>query len=203
MSQWPEAKVFRYVADGDWRSIGRLGNELESMPLLVYNGKLYGGTLPLAEVYRLDGDASWTNVGRLDHTPDVKYRRAWSMAVFQGRLFCGTLPSGHVHSIEAGKNVTNDRELAPGWRHVAAVRRGNRLELFIDGDMAARSEEFLATDYDLTVNCRPALENRMWCSRLLSRTAGQHPSVPRCIEPDCDPRSIRKRKAIGMMRPCP
>lgn len=151
VSQWPEAKVFRYVADGNWQSIGRLGAELESMPLLVYNGKLYGGTLPLAEVYRFDGDASWTNVGRLDHTPEVKYRRAWSMAVFRGRLFCGTLPSGHVLSIEAGKNVTNDRELTPGWRHVAAVRRGNRLELFIDGEPAARSEEFRPTDYELTV----------------------------------------------------
>ena len=151
VSQWPEAKVFRYVADGNWQSIGRLGNELESMPLVVYNGKLFGGTLPLAEVYRFDGDESWTSVGRLDHTPDVKYRRAWSMAVFQGRLFCGTLPSGHVHSIEAGKNVTYDRELVPGWRHVAAARRGNRLELFIDGELAAKSAEFRATDYDLTV----------------------------------------------------
>jgi hypothetical protein len=94
-----------------WRSIGRLGNELESMPLLFYNGKLFGGTLPLAEVYRFDGDESWTNVGRLDHTPDVKYRRAWSMAVFQGRLFCGTLPSGHVHSVEAGKTSASLR-----WR---------------------------------------------------------------------------------------
>jgi hypothetical protein len=121
------------------------------MPLVVYNDKLFGGTLPLAEVYRFDGDESWTKVGRLDHTPDVKYRRAWSMAVFQGRLFCGTLPSGHVHSIEAGKNVTYDRERAPGWRHVDAVRRGNRLELFVDGELAARSGEFRATDYNLTV----------------------------------------------------
>ena len=151
VSQWPEAKVFRYVADGNWQSVGRLGSELESMPLVVYNGKLYGGTLPSAEVYRFDGDEKWTNVGRLDHTPDVKYRRAWSMAVFQGRLFCGTLPSGHVHSIEAGKNVTSDKELRPGWRHIAAVRRDNRLELFVDGELTARSAEFLPQDYDLTV----------------------------------------------------
>ncbi|MBI3467907.1 MAG: LamG domain-containing protein [Planctomycetes bacterium] len=150
-SQWPEAKVFRYVEDGNWQSVGRLGSELESMPLLVYNGKLYGGTLPLAEVYRFDGVEKWTKVGRLDHTPNAKYRRAWSMAVFQGRLFCGTLPSGRVHSIEAGRNVTYDRELVPGWRHITAVRRGNRLELYIDGEPVARSAEFRPEDYDLTV----------------------------------------------------
>ena len=150
VSQWPEARVFRYAGEAGWRDVGRLGNELESMPLVTYNGKLYGGTLPLAEVYRFDGDGQWTNIGRLDHTPDVKYRRAWSMAVFQGRLFCGTLPSGHVHSIEAGKNATVDRELAPGWRHIAAIRRGQRLELFVDGKLAGQSTEFSPADFDVT-----------------------------------------------------
>jgi hypothetical protein len=150
VSQWPEAKVFRYVADGNWLSVGRLGGELESMPLVVYNGKLYGGTLPSAEVYRFDKDGEWTLVGRLDRTPDVKYRRAWSMAVFQGRLFCGTLPSGHVHSIEIGRNVTFDRELTPGWHHLAAVRRGNGLELSVDGRLVAQSAKFDPQQYDLT-----------------------------------------------------
>jgi hypothetical protein len=150
VSQWPEARVFRYAGQDGWRDVGRLGNELESMPLVTYNGKLYGGTLPTAEVYRFDGDGQWTSIGRLDHTPDVKYRRVWSMAVFQGRLFCGTLPSGHVLSIEAGKNATLDRELRPGWRHVAAIRRGGRLELLVDGEPAGRSAEFRPADYDLT-----------------------------------------------------
>jgi len=150
VSQWPEARVFRFAGVAGWRDVGRLGNELESMPLVTYNGKLYGGTLPLAEVYRFDGDGQWANIGRLDLTPEVKYRRAWSMAVFQGRLFCGTLPSGRVHSIEAGKNATVDRELKPGWRHVAAIRRGTRLELYVDGELAGRSAEFQPADYELT-----------------------------------------------------
>lgn len=149
-SEWPNAKVFRYGGDRGWIDVGRLGSELESMPLIVYNGKMYGGTLPLAEVYRFDGEQRWTQVGRLDHTPDVKYRRAWSMAVFQGRLFCGTLPSGHVHSIEAGKNVTYDRELAPGWRHIAAVRRGSKLELFVDGQRVAESTDFDPSQFDIS-----------------------------------------------------
>ena len=45
------------------------------------DGKFYAGTLPLAQVYRFDGGTKWTCTGQLDRTPDVKYRRAWSMAV--------------------------------------------------------------------------------------------------------------------------
>ena len=77
-------------------------------------------------------------------------RRAWSMAVFNGRLYSGTLPSGHVRSFEAGKNATDDHELAPGWRHIAAVRDGNRLKLYIDGKLVAQSSEFDPAQFDLS-----------------------------------------------------
>src|SRR5262249_49080540 len=83
----------------------------------------------------------WTSTGRLDRTPDVRYRRAWSMAIFQGRLFCGTLPSGHVHALDVGSAVSDDHELKPGWRHLAAVRQGLRLKLFVDGKLVAASPE--------------------------------------------------------------
>ena len=73
------------------------------MGMMVYNGKLYAGTLPTGSVYRYDGEGEWVSTGQLDTTPDVKYRRAWTMAVYQGRLFCGTLPSGNVLSLEAGR----------------------------------------------------------------------------------------------------
>ncbi len=136
---WPNGKVFRLDGDRRWTDVGRLGDEKEVMGMALYNGKLYAGTLPLAEVYRFDGDGRWLRVGRVDHTPDVRYRRAWSMAVFQGRLFCGTLPSGHVHALEVGKGVTYDRELAPGWRHVVAQRQGDLLQLFVDGKPVAKS----------------------------------------------------------------
>ena len=134
-----------------------LGEELEVMGMAVHNGKLYAGTLPLAEVYRFDQHpggtfAKWTHVGDLDQTPDVKYRRAWTMAEFQGRLFCGTLPSGRVLSIEAGKNVTYDHELAPGWHHIAATKQGSRLKLYIDGKPVANSASFDPADYDLSSN---------------------------------------------------
>ena len=137
---WPEGKVFRDDGQPDWTSVGQLGDELEVMGMAPYNGKLYGGTLPLAAVYRYDGPDRWSSTGRLDRTPDVRYRRAWSMAVYNGELFCGTLPSGRVHSYEAGCCVTHDRELKTGWRHVAAVRRGNVLELYVDGRLVGQKE---------------------------------------------------------------
>ncbi len=149
VSEWPQAHVFRYAGGTEWQDVGKLGEELEAMPLLVYNGKMYGGTLPTAEVYRFDADKTWTKIGRVDHTPDVKYRRAWSMAVYQGRLFVGTLPSGHVLSMEAGRNATFDRELSAGWRHVAAVREKDRLKLFVDGEPVAQSVSFEPGRFDL------------------------------------------------------
>lgn len=120
------------------------------MALAVYNGKLYVGTLPHAEVHRYEGEDRWTRLAQLDSTPEVRYRRAWSMAVFRGRLFCGTLPSGRVWSMEAGRNATWDHELLPGRHHVAAVRAGGRLRLYLDGAEVARSEPFSRSDFDLT-----------------------------------------------------
>lgn len=142
---WPDAKVFRWDGGQGWDDRGSLGGELEVMAMSVYNGKLYAGTLPLAEVYRYDGGTSWTRLKQLDTTADVKYRRVWSMAQFQGKLFCGTLPSGGVHSLEVGKMVTYDTALASGWRHLAGVRRGQQLELFVDGKRVASTDLGAAT----------------------------------------------------------
>jgi hypothetical protein len=151
VSEWPQAHVFRWSEPmREWLDTGKLGEELEAMPLVVYNGKLYCGSLPGADVFRFDGPERWTKIGRVDDTPDVKYRRAWSMAVYQGRLFVGTLPSGRVLSIEAGRNVTYDRAFPAGWHHVAAVREANRLRLFVDGEPVAESAAFRGDEFDLT-----------------------------------------------------
>ncbi|MSR56451.1 MAG: LamG domain-containing protein [Planctomycetaceae bacterium] len=147
---WATGKVFRYQGDNDWADVGRLGEELEVMGMIVHNGQLFAGTLPLAEVYRFDGREHWHKVGWLDQTPDVKYRRAWTMAEYRGRLFCGTLPEGKVWSIQAGCSVTYDDELQPGWRHLAAVRQKDRLKLYIDGKLVATSAAFAPEQFDLT-----------------------------------------------------
>ena len=148
---WPSGKVFRLNGER-WDDLGRLGSELEVMGMLVHNGQLYAGTLPLAEVYRYDGDQTWTRTGQLDRTPDVKYRRAWTMAQSKGRLFCSTLPSGRVHALEAGPCVTHDRELPAGWHHVAAVKHGGRLQLYVDGKLVAGSAGFDPARFDLTAD---------------------------------------------------
>ena len=153
---WRSGRVYRYRADHDWADVGRLGEELEVMGMGVYNGQLYAGTLPLAEVYRLQGSNQWQQVGRVDHTPRVRYRRAWTMAVATGRLFVGTLPSGHVWSMEAGKSVTYDRQLPAGWVHLAAVKEVGRLRLYLNGQLVAESPPFARARYNL--NNRRALK---------------------------------------------
>lgn len=147
---WPSGKVYRLSPQDEWQDTGRLGEELEVMGMLLHNGKLYAGTLPLAEMFRYDGDQQWNSVGRLDLTPDVKYRRIWSCAQYQGRLVATTLPSGHVHALEAGKCVTFDHPLPPGWRHVTAVRGGERLRLYVDGKQVAESTPLRPADFDLS-----------------------------------------------------
>jgi len=149
---WNTGRVFRYRADNDWEDMGRLGEELEVMGMMVHNGKLFAGSLPSAEVYRFDGTGNWTKLACLDATPYVKYRRAWTMAEFQGRLFCGTLPSGRVHSLEAGRNVTYDHALTPGWHHLAATRQKDQLKLFLDGKLVATSAKFDPAQYDLSLD---------------------------------------------------
>jgi hypothetical protein len=148
---WPTASVFSYdVANNIWSSVGRLGREQEVMAISVYNGKMYAGTLPLGKVYRFDGQDKWTFTGRLDNTPNVPYRRVWSMAVYDGKLFAGTLPAGRVYSFEAGKCATYDRELAPGWRHITAVKKGGELKLYVDGKCVDTSTTFDPEKFDLS-----------------------------------------------------
>jgi hypothetical protein len=71
------------------------------------------------------------------------------MAQFDGRLFCSTLPSGHIHALEAGPCATYDRELPDGWQHVAAMKRGNVLELYVNGQRVAESRPFDPAKFNL------------------------------------------------------
>ena len=120
------------------------------MGMLVHNGRLMAGTLPLAEVYQFDGGNRWRRLTQLDTTPAVKYRRAWTMAEYQGQLFCSTLPSGHVHACEVGKLATWDYEFPLGWHHVAAVKSGGKLLLYVDGKLKSSSTDFNPEDFELS-----------------------------------------------------
>ncbi len=150
VATWPSGRVYRFDGIGNWADVGRLGNELEVMGMLVHNGRLLGGTLPLAEVYSYEGDTTWTRIDQIDRTPDVKYRRAWTMAEHDGKVFCTTLPSGHIYAYDAGKSVMWEEPVLPGWRHIAAIKKENHLELYLDGKLVGKSGAFDADAYDLT-----------------------------------------------------
>jgi hypothetical protein len=149
---WPSGRVYRFEDVNKWTDVGRLGNELEVMGMLVDNGRLIAGTLPLAEVYSYEGDTIWKKITRLDNTPDVKYRRAWTMAEIDGKVFCSTLPSGRIFSFEAGKNAISPGPVPSGWHHVVAVRSKDHLTLYLDGKQLSQSVSFNPSLFDLNNN---------------------------------------------------
>jgi hypothetical protein len=140
VSTWPAGKVFRLDRGDKWTDAGQLGNEQEVMAMLVHNGVFYAGTLPSGQVYRYSGGTDWAMLKQIDETPDVRFRRVWTMASFRGRLFATTLPSGKVWSMSAGNLVTHDRELSDGWHDVVAQRKSGVLRLFVDGRLVSESD---------------------------------------------------------------
>jgi hypothetical protein len=161
---WPRGRV-AVLRNGRWVDRGRPGDATEVIALAVYNGCLYAGTIPRAEVFRLDRDR-WTSLRRLfdpeGYAPvpvgsrDAKgvadWSRATSLSVYDGKLFASTGTCyrtnieprrgeirGKVYSLEVGSCVSSDRDLGPGWKHLAAVRDGQRLLLYVNGRRAAAS----------------------------------------------------------------
>ena len=161
VATWRSGRVFRQEDVGRWTDIGRLGEELEVMGMMVHNGRLIAGTLPHAEVHAYDGDGRWTLWRRLDHTPNVQYRRAWTMAEHAGEVFCSTLPSGKVWAARHGRQVTWDHALPPGWHHIAAVKTAGRLALHVDGRQVAESTGFDASAWNLDSEAPLRLGNGM------------------------------------------
>lgn len=173
---WPEAIVSTYEGGERWRAIGRVGVDgTEVNSLAVYNGKLYGGSLPRAEVCRYDGRPEWTSLKRFspeNWEPVSVYSatrvgvnawcRATSLTVYNGKLFVSTGSCtssvldapldvrGKVFSMEAGTVASYDDDLGPGWKHIAAIRHGGVLKLYIDGKLIATSSSFDPAEYDLT-----------------------------------------------------
>lgn len=146
---WPSGRVYRFDGVEKWTDTGRLGEELEVMGMLVHNGRLTAGTLPLGEVYSYEGETTWNKVARLDHTPDVKYRRVWTMAEHNGQLFASTLPSGKIFAWSAGQQATWEHSLPPGWHHITAVKSTDRLTLYLDGEQVAQTPPFDASIYSV------------------------------------------------------
>jgi hypothetical protein len=179
---WPEAKVARYLGGEDWQEFGRVGEDgTEVNALVVYNGKLYGGSIPRAEVCRYDGAPHWTSLKRF-YSPEGwqpglpgkaatrqvnEWSRVTSLTIHEGKLFAGigsctsavvdgpadpANALGKVFSMEAGKCVSYDDDLGPGWKHIAAVRERGRLKLYVDGKLVAKSSPFERTEYDVSTD---------------------------------------------------
>ncbi len=176
---WPEAKVARYLGGEQWQEFGRVGEDgTEVNALAVYNGKLYGGSIPRAEVCRCDGVPRWPSLKRFyspegwqpglpgrAKTKEVnEWTRVTSMTVFKGKLFAsiGSCTSsvldspadvrGRVYCMEAGKCVSYDDDLGPGWKHLVAIREGGCLKLYIGGKQVAKSSSFDPAEYDVSTD---------------------------------------------------
>ncbi len=183
---WPEAVVGSYLGNEKWQNLGRVGEDgTEVNALAVYNGKLYGGSIPRAEVCRYDGEPKWTSLkrfyspegwqpglpGRANRKQVNEWGRVTSLAIHRGRLFAGLgnctsairdNPAdgevfGKVFSIEAGKCVSYDEDLGPGWKHIAAIRERDVLKLYINGKLVAKSSAFTPGDYDFSVDQHPRI----------------------------------------------
>lgn len=137
---WPSGRVYRFDGIDQWADVGRLGEELEVMAMMTYNGRMMAGTLPLAEVYVYEGDTLWTRMDQLDRTPDVRYRRAWTMAEHDGKVFCSTLPSGKIFSYESGKVLSMSEPFPEGWQHVAAIKTKDEIRLYLNGKMVGKRD---------------------------------------------------------------
>lgn len=160
--------------------VGEDGTEVNG--LVVYNGKLYGGSLPRAEVCRYDGGTRWTSLKRFyspqgwtpapprnknsnpTRTQVNEWVRLTGLTIYDGKLFASTgsctssvedAPSdvrGKVYSMEAGKCVSYDDDLGPGWKHIVAVREAGYLKLYVDGKQVAKSSPFTQDEYDVSTD---------------------------------------------------
>jgi len=93
-----------------------------------------------------------------------EWSRVTSLTVHDGKLFAGIASCtssvldapcdvrGKVFCIEAGRGASYGGDAGPGWKHVAAVRSGGCLELYVDGRMAATSSAFEPADFDLAID---------------------------------------------------
>ncbi len=100
-------------------------------------------------MYEFEGGSSWRRLTRLDHTPDVTYRRAWTMAEHDGQVFCSTLPSGRIYAFSAGQQTAWGHTLSSAWHHVAATKSAGRLTLHVNGEMVAQTPVFDAANQAL------------------------------------------------------
>ena len=123
----PRAEVFRYERDGDWTSLRRFRDEPGWRPILPN----YIQRLP-------DADERVRTLGRVTSLTEHDGRLFASVTSCTGAAIDAPADErGSVYSLQAGVVATTPRSLEPGWHHIAAVRRGRGLTVYIDGDASA------------------------------------------------------------------
>lgn len=123
----PRAEVFRFERDRPWTSLRRLFDPPGWRPVLVSNM-----TRPP------DGDRrmrEWTRVTSLTEHEGMVFASVGSCTSAAVDAPAGV--RGSVHAFTAGTVATTSRPLDAGWRHLAAVRRGGRVSIHVDGRLAA------------------------------------------------------------------
>ena len=161
---WPQGYVLRWDGGKDWSVLGRLGvpeghrecNEIND--LAVHNGKLYAGVIPKAQVYRFEKIDCWTLLnslaGRADWSEDKlpSWCRVTSLTTFGGKLIAstgsckgravdvdpdGTL--GRIYALQTGQLVSHEFDIGNEWTHLAVVRTGGQLHLYVNGGLSQSS----------------------------------------------------------------
>jgi hypothetical protein len=139
----PRAEVCRYDGQPEWTSLQRF-----------YSPAGWTPTPPP----RLRGE------GALPREEITNWSRVTSLTVHDGRLFASTASCtssvldapcdvrGKVFSLEAGRCASYGGDAGPGWRHLTAVRRGDRLEIYLDGRLVATSSAFDPASFNLATN---------------------------------------------------
>jgi hypothetical protein len=139
----PRAEVCRYDGVPGWTSLQRFYSP--------------AGWTPTPPPRRLDDPI-------LSREEMADWSRVTSLTVHDGRLFASTgsctssildAPCdvrGKVFSLQAGRCASYGGDAGPGWRHLAAARRGERLEVHLDGRRVATSSAFDAADFDLATD---------------------------------------------------
>jgi hypothetical protein len=130
----PRAEVFRYERDGKWTSLRRFREERGWRPILP---------------------------GSMTRLPDVGARirtmgRVTSLTEHEGLLFASVTSCtgsaqdapmderGSIYALKAGVVATSSQSLGPGWHHIAGVRQGREIRLFIDGHERAAARGDIA-----------------------------------------------------------
>jgi Concanavalin A-like lectin/glucanases superfamily len=176
---WPGGNVTMFQGGDTWTVMGRVGEDaMEVQALAVYNGKLYGGSIPRGEVCRYDGTSDWTSLkrfyspagydpglpGKMTKKQVNEATRVTSLTTFNGQLFASIGSStssildapadvrGKVFRMEAGKVASYDDDLGSGRKHLVAMRKGGRLQLFVDARLVAESSSIDLADYDVSAS---------------------------------------------------